>query len=72
MGKKNGQIMVQVKKPSEVDILEAESVNKKDQIFEAFGRLTKLPNPEKRLICGIGKANAAQKGGLALLEVEMP
>ena len=72
MGKKNGQIMVQVKKPSQVDNLETEAENKKDEIFEAFGYLSKLPNPEKKMICGIGKANSEQKGGLALLEVEMP
>lgn len=72
MGKRNGQIMVQAKKPSQVEDLEFEAKNKKDKIFEAFGRLSKLPNPEKRLICGIGKADSEQKGGLALLEIEMP
>lgn len=72
MGKKNGQIMVQAKKPSQVENLEAESKNKMGQIFEAFGYLSKLPNPEKKLICGIGKADDEQKGGLVLLEIEMP
>ncbi len=72
LGKRNGEIIVQVKKPSEVDDLEIEAENKKDKIFEAFGKLSKLPNPEKRMICGIGKADSKQRGGLALLEVEMP
>jgi hypothetical protein len=72
MGKRNGQIMVQAKKPSQVETLEIEARNKKGKVFEAFGRLTKLPNPEKRLICGIGKADSGQKGGLTLLEIEMP
>lgn len=72
MGKKNGQIMVQVKKPSQVEDLEFESENKDGKIFEAFGYLSKLPNLEKKMICGIGKADSEQKGGLALLEVEMP
>ncbi len=72
MGKKNGQIMVHVNRSSEVEILEAEAANKKDQIFEAFGILSKLPNPQKRMICGIAKAKSDQTGGLALLEVEMP
>ncbi len=72
MGKRNGEIMVQVKKPSQVKTLDIEAANKKDQIFEAFGRLSKLPNPKKRMICGIGKANSEQRGGLALLEVEIP
>ncbi len=72
MGKKNGQIMVQVKKPYQVENLEIEAENKMGKIFEAFGYLSKLPNPKKRLVCGIGKADSEQKGGLALLEVEMP
>lgn len=72
MGKRNGQIMIQAKKPSEVDFLDVEAKNKKDKIFEAFGRLSKLPNKEKKLVCGIGKANSEQRGGLALLEIEMP
>jgi hypothetical protein len=72
MGKKNGQIIVQARKPIQVEDLEIEAENKKDKIFEAFGYLSKLPNPEKKLICGIGKADSEQKGGLALLEIEMP
>jgi hypothetical protein len=72
MGKRNGQIMVQAKKPSEVENLEIEAENKKGKIFEAFGYLSKLPNPEKKLICGIGKADSEQRGGLALLEIELP
>jgi hypothetical protein len=72
LGKKNGQIMVQVKKPSQVEELEIEAENRMGKVFEAFGYLSILPNPKKRLICGIGKADSEQKGGLALLEVEMP
>ena len=72
MGKRNGQIMVKYRKPSEVKTLEVEAQNKMGKIFEAFGKLTKLPNPNKKLVCGIGKANSNQRGGLALLEVEMP
>ncbi len=72
MGKRNGEIMIQAKKPSDVDNLEIEAENKKDKIFEAFGRLSKLPDPEKKLVCGIGKADSEQPGGLVLLEIEMP
>lgn len=72
MGRNNGQIIVQAKKPAQVRKLEIEAENKKDKIFEAFGYLSKLPNPEKKLICGIGKIDSDQKGGLALLEIEMP
>jgi len=72
MGKRNGEIMVQAKKPNLVENLDVESQNKKDRIFEAFGRLSKLPDPKKRMVCGIGKADSKQKGGLALLEIEEP
>ncbi len=72
LGKKNGQIIVQADKAHLVKNLELEALNKKGKIFEAFGRLIKLPNPKKRLICGIGKTDEKQKGGLALLELEMP
>ncbi|MEZ5344780.1 MAG: hypothetical protein R2681_04400 [Pyrinomonadaceae bacterium] len=72
LGKNNGQIMVQADRAHLVKNLELEAINKKGKIFEAFGRLSKLPNPKKRLICGIGKADQEQKGGLALLELEMP
>lgn len=72
MGKGNGQIMVKANRPHLVDQLEIEAENKKDKYFEAFGRLTSLPNPAKKLVCGIGKADDEQKGGLALLEIEMP
>ena len=72
MGKGNGQIMVQAKSVSEVKRLEIEAENKMGEIFEAFGTLSKLPNLEKKLVCGIGKADSEQKGGLALLEIEMP
>ncbi len=72
MGKKNGQILVKANKPSLVDLLEVEAEGRLDKLFEAFGRLSKLPNPEKRLVCGISKADDEQKGGLALLEIELP
>lgn len=72
MGKRNGQIMIQAKKPREVKMLEIEAKNRNGQIFEAFGRLSKLPDPSKKMICGIGKADSGQKGGLGLLEIEMP
>lgn len=71
MGEGNGEIMVQAKKPSQVLILEAES--KKSNNFEAFGRLSKLPNPEKKMLCGISKlSDDLPPGGRALLEVELP
>lgn len=73
MGEDNGEIMIQAKKPSQVLTLEAEAENKKGQIFEAFGRLSKLPNPEKKLLCGISKlSDDLPPGGRALLEVELP
>ncbi len=72
MGKRNGQIMVQARRASEVRDLKVEAANRMNRIFEAFGRLSKLPNPDKKMICGIGKAKTSQKGGLALLEIEMP
>lgn len=72
MGEGNGQIMVQARKPRQVKNLEIEAENKMGRIFEAFGKLTKLPDPNKKLICGITKANSKQKGGLTLLEIEMP
>ncbi|MFV0389745.1 MAG: hypothetical protein ACK5NT_13450, partial [Pyrinomonadaceae bacterium] len=72
MGEGNGQIMVQARKPTEVKDLELDSTNQKGKVFEAFGVLSPLPNYEKRLVCGIGKADSNQKGGLALLEIEMP
>jgi len=72
MGKRNGQIMVKANRASVVKLLQLEAENKQGEIFEAFGRLSKLPNPAKKLVCGIGKANSEQKGGLALLEIEMP
>ncbi len=72
MGERNGQIMVKANRPSLVKILENESQNKKGKIFEAFGRLSPLPNPEKKLVCGIGKVDTAQTGGVALLEIEVP
>lgn len=72
MGKRNGQIMVQAKKPNLVENMDIEAQNKKGRIFEAFGRLSKLPDPKKKMICGIGKADSKQKGGLALLEIDEP
>jgi len=72
MGKKNGQIMIQARSPREVKKLEIEAANREGMIIESFGRLSKLPNLKKRMICGIGKADKKQKGGLGLLEIEMP
>ncbi len=72
MGKGNGQILVKANRPDIVEMLEYESENRKEVVFEAFGKLSKLPNPEKKLVCGISKADEEQKGGLALLEIEMP
>jgi hypothetical protein len=72
LGKRNGQIMVKANSPSLVKMLEVEAGGRKGKLFEAFGRLSKLPNPTKKLVCGIGKASTKQKGGLALLEIEMP
>jgi len=53
-------------------MLEIEAKNRNGQIIEAFGRLSKLPDPSKKMVCGIGKADSGQKGGLGLLEIEMP
>ncbi len=73
MGDGNGEIMVQAKKPSQVLNLEAEATSKSGQIFEIFGRLSKLPNPEKKMLCGISKLDDyPPEGGRALLEVELP
>lgn len=73
MGDGNGEMMVQVKKPSQVFNLEAEVESKKGQIFEAFGRLSKLPNAEKKMLCGISKLpDDLPQGGRTLLEVELP
>ena len=71
MGEDNGEIMIQAKKPSQVLSLEADA--QRGGTFEAFGRLSKLPNPEKKMLCGIGKlSDDLLPGGRALLEVEMP
>lgn len=73
MGKNNGEIVVQAKTPWDVLDLEAEAQNKPGQIFETFGYLSRLPNPEKKMICGLEKlSDEPPKGGRALLEVEMP
>jgi hypothetical protein len=72
MGKRNGQIIVKANRPDIVAMLEYESENRKDRVFEAFGKLSKLPNSEKKLVCGISKVDESQRGGLALLEIEMP
>ncbi|MDH3491993.1 MAG: hypothetical protein OEM82_00445 [Acidobacteriota bacterium] len=72
MGKQNGQIIVKASRPRAVELLEHESQNKLGEVFEAFGRISKLPNPRKRLICGIGTVESEQNGGLALLEIELP
>jgi hypothetical protein len=71
IGEGNGEIMVQAKRPSQVLNLEAEA--KRGGIFEAFGRLSKLPNPEKKMLCGISKlSDDLPPGGRALLEIEFP
>lgn len=71
MGEDNGEIMVQASKPSQVLSLEADA--QRGGIFEAFGRLSKLPNPEKKMLCGIGKlSDDLPPGGRALLEIELP
>ncbi len=73
MGDGNGEIIVQAKKPSHVLNLEAEAESKKGQVYETFGRLSKLPNPEKKMLCGISKLSEdLPPGGRALLEIEMP
>lgn len=72
MGKQNGLIIVKASRPRAVELLEHESRNKLGKVFEAFGRISKLPNPEKKLICGIGKVEAEREAGLALLEIEIP
>ena len=73
MGKGNGEIIVQAKNPADVVDLGLEAQNKMGQTFEAFGYLSRLPNPEKKMICGIEKlSEEPPKGGRALLEIEMP
>ncbi len=73
MGKGNGEIIVQAKTPETVKDLAVEAQNKPGQMFEAFGRLSKLPNPDKKMICGIENLSyEPPKGGRALLEIEMP
>lgn len=72
MGKENGQILVKASRARAVELLEHESRNKLGDLFETFGRISRLPNPQKKLICGIDKADLEQKGGLALLEIELP
>lgn len=71
MGDGNGELMIQAKKPGLVLDLEADA--QRGGTFEAFGRLSKLPNPEKKMLCGISKlSDDLLPGGRALLEVEMP
>lgn len=73
MGKGNGEVFVQARKPYAVIVLENEAQNKQGQVFEAFGRLSKLPNPDKKMVCGIEKIlDDIPKGGRALLEIETP
>ena len=70
-GTDNGEIMIQAKRPGQVMNLESEF--KRGGIFEAFGRLSKLPNPEKKMLCGITKlSDDPPPGGRALLEIELP
>jgi hypothetical protein len=71
MGPGNGEVIVQVKRPGQVLDLEAES--KRQGEFETFGRLSKLPNPEKKMLCAISNLpDDPPPGGRALLEVEIP
>jgi hypothetical protein len=71
MGEGNGEILIQAKKPSLVLDLEANA--QRGGVIEAIGRLSKLPNPEKKMLCGIGKLSEDLKeGGRALLEIELP
>jgi hypothetical protein len=73
MGDGNGEIMVQAKRPGHVLNLEANAVDKKGRVFETFGRLSRLPNPEKKMLCGISKLDDdPPPGGRALLEIEFP
>ncbi len=73
MGEGNGEIIVQAKKPNQVVNLEVEAESKKGEIFETFGRLSKLPNSEKKMLCAISKLpDDPPPGGRALLEIEMP
>ena len=73
LGKVNGEIIVQAKVPSMVENLSFEAASKQGQIFETFGRLSKLPNPDKKFICGIEKLpDDPPKGGRTLLEIEIP
>ena len=73
MGEGNGEIIVQAKKNSQVVNLEIEAKRRKEEIFEVFGRLSRLPNPQKKMLCGIGKlSDQPPPGGRALLEIEMP
>jgi hypothetical protein len=73
IGDGNGEIMVRANKSSQVLNLEANALDKKGQMFEAFGRLSRLPNPEKKMLCGISKLDDdLPPGGRALLEIELP
>lgn len=73
MGRGNGEIIVQAKTPQDVVNLEIEAKNKLGQWFEAYGRLSKLPNAEKKMICGLEKLSMEPpRGGRALLEIETP
>lgn len=71
MGGGNGEIIVQAKKPSQVVALEIEA--QRSTNFETFGILSKLPNPEKKMICAISKLpDEHPPGGRYLLEIEFP
>ncbi len=72
LGASNGQVIVQATSPGQVKTLAVEAENKMGKDFEAFGRLTKLPNPEKSMICGMEKEDFKSPEGIALLEIEMP
>lgn len=72
MGLENGQIMVKADSVEEVAWLETESAVRMDKSFEAYGRLSRLPNLKKKDVCGLDKVKTQQKGGLALLEAELP
>ncbi|NNE66116.1 MAG: hypothetical protein HKN33_06075 [Pyrinomonadaceae bacterium] len=72
LGSGNGQIMVKANRSRMVALLQREAEREGANVFEAFGRLSSLPNPDKKLVCGVGKADTEQEGGLALLELELP
>ncbi len=72
MGEGNGEVIVQAKNSSDVRDLKVEASGRMERVVEAFGVLSRLPNINKKLVCGIGKTNMNQEGGVSLLEIELP